>query len=93
MTLHAAADVGAQRRVVGSIEQNGVDEPTDEVANSGIEFTELPPSMVPIFSVVRGEAGKATSLMAAIARLSTTIGFGVPASVHEWPPGPRTVTR
>ena len=57
-------------------------------ALSGIEFTLMPPRMVPRLSVVRGSSGSGVSASAASAVASAAMGLGVPASVKLWPPGP-----
>ena len=56
-----------------------------------LRSTELPPSIVPTFSVVRVSRGWPVALRAAMAWLRMTMGLGAPASVQEWPPGPVTV--
>ena len=62
---------------------------TDAVALSGIELTLVPPWIVPRFSVVRGSSGSEVSARTASAAARAAIGFGVPASVKLWPPGPQ----
>ncbi len=60
---------------------------------------DVPPEICPGLSVVRGALPAASgfsvgrSASCAIPRLSSVMGFGVAASVHEWPPGPEIVTR
>jgi hypothetical protein len=63
------------------------------LAEDGMELTDVPPEIEPTLRVVRGEEGNGRSEMAVRARLSRRIGFGVPASDHEWPPGPSIVMR
>ena len=62
-------------------------------ADSGIEFTEVPPVITPTLKVVFGEAGTGVRANRSMARASTTIGLAVPKSLQEWPPGPKIVTR
>src|ERR1043166_3409570 len=64
---------------------------TRAVADSGIEFTEVPPEMTPMLKVVRGDSGIITSLKRASAREPRAIGLGTPKSLQECPPGPRKV--
>ena len=54
---------------------------------------EVPPEIWPTLKVVRGSDGKGSEATSASAWLRSTMGLGAPASVHEWPPGPDTVTR
>ena len=49
--------------------------------------------MVPTFQVVRGESLSLRAANRAITALIRTIGFGIPASVQECPPGAEIVTR
>jgi len=60
---------------------------------SGMELTLVPPSMVPMLKVVRGSSGSGVWARIERAEASAVMGFGVPASVKLWPPGPVTVTR
>ena len=65
---------------------------TRMLADSGIEFTEVPPRITPTLNVVLGEDGTGVCANACTARASTTMGLGAPKSLQECPPGPRTMT-
>jgi len=78
----------------GSVERMS----SSTVADSGIELIDVPPAMKPGLKVLRGVspdgvANEASPARAAMPRLRIVIGLGVSASLHEWPPGPFTVTR
>ena len=62
------------------------------LADSGIEFTEVPPRMTPMLKVVFGVVGTGVAVNISIALAKITMGLGAPKSLHEWPPGPRTMT-
>src|SRR5450631_2251727 len=62
------------------------------LAASGMEFTEVPPRITPILNVVFGVVGTGVAVKVSIALARITIGLGAPKSLHECPPGPRTIT-
>ena len=62
------------------------------LADSGIEFTDVPPRITPMLKVVFGVAGTGVAVNVSIALARITIGLGAPKSLHECPPGPRTIT-
>ena len=62
------------------------------LADSGIEFTEVPPRITPMLNVVLGMLGTVVALKVSIAFARITMGLGAPKSLHECPPGPRTIT-
>src|SRR5579862_2742791 len=62
------------------------------VAFAGIEFTDVPPSMLPILKVVLGLSGAGVFKKRAIPRASALTGLGTPKSDQLWPPGPLIVT-
>src|SRR5579872_5090649 len=64
---------------------------TRMLADSGIELTDVPPRITPILNVVFGDDETRVCEKRWIARPRTTIGLGAPKSLHECPPGPRTV--
>ena len=51
---------------------------TRMLADSGIEFTEVPPRITPTLKVVLGDAGTGVWANACTARDSTTMGLGAP---------------
>src|ERR1700731_7664 len=61
-------------------------------ADSGIEFTDVPPRMTPMLNVVLGDAGTGVCVHTSMARERAMIGLGAPKALQEWPPGPRTIT-
>src|SRR6266404_9172129 len=65
---------------------------TRMLADSGIEFTDVPPRITPTLNVVLGVPGTGVRLKTSIVRDRTIIGLGAPKSLHEGPPGPRTIT-
>src|SRR5437879_11851322 len=60
-------------------------------ARSGMELTEVPPSIAPTLKVVRGSLDTRTLTKRASPRESAWIGFGTPKSDQLWPPGPSTL--
>ena len=62
------------------------------LADSGMEFTEVPPRITPILNVVLGAVGTVVAAKVSMALPKITIGLGAPKSLHECPPGPRTMT-
>src|SRR5579872_6400439 len=62
------------------------------LADSGIEFTEVPPRITPILKVVFGTEGTVVAVNVSIALARITMGLGAPKSLQECPPGPRTIT-
>jgi hypothetical protein len=53
------------------------------LADSGIEFTEVPPRITPTLKVVFGDAGTGVCEKTSTARAKARIGLGVPKSLHE----------
>src|SRR5215831_21319027 len=61
------------------------------LADSGIELTEVPPRITPMLNVLLGTAETGVWQKPSMARARITIGLGAPKSLHECPPGPRTI--
>src|SRR5579872_7307137 len=60
-------------------------------AFAGIEFTEVPPSIVPTLYVVLGLSGAGVLRKSAMPRASALMGLATPKSDQLWPPGPLMV--
>jgi len=56
---------------------------TRMLADSGIEFTDVPPLITPTLNVVLGLSGTGTRLNLSMARASTMMGLGTPKSLQE----------
>src|SRR5713226_4663936 len=86
----SASRRACSRRSISAIEVERIS--TRMLADSGMEFTEVPPRITPMLKVVLGDEGTGVSVNASMARASTRIGLGAPKSLQECPPGPRTMT-
>src|ERR1700733_5737071 len=80
-----------RRRAVSNLEISGSASDRRSTfieAFAGMEFTEVPPSIVPTLNVVLGLSGAGVFRKCAIPRARALMGLATPKSDQLWPPGP-----